>query len=98
MKKILILLLFVVVTSCHKDDNINLLVYPNPVVDYLTIDYKVSNSYVLIMTDSQNNEYYRNVIDNKKGKLVIDMSGFEKKFYYIKIIDNKSTLIQIKKM
>ncbi len=98
MKKYISLILLTVLLSCGKDSFISLEVFPNPVTTNLTIEYKMNNDNILIITDSQNNEYYRKNITDKKGTLIIDMSEVKNQFYYIKFINNKNTFIQIKKI
>lgn len=98
MKKFVLILFTTLLLSCQKDYYISLDLYPNPVSSYLTIDYKMSNNYTLIITDSNNKEYYRKRIDNKEGELIIDMSDFENKFYYIKILGDDSFSVRIEKI
>jgi uncharacterized pyridoxamine 5'-phosphate oxidase family protein len=98
MKKFVLILFTTLLLSCQKDYYISLDLYPNPVSSYLTIDYKMSNNYTLIITDSNNKEYYRKRIDNKEGELTIDMSDFENKFYYIRILGDDSFSVRIEKI
>lgn len=98
MKKFVLSLFTILLLSCQKDYYISLDLYPTPVSSYLTIDYKMSNNYTLIITDSNNKEYYRKRIDNKEGELTIDMSDFENKFYYIRILGDDSFSVRIEKI
>lgn len=98
MKKFVLILFTTLLLSCQKDYYISLDLYPNPVSSYLTIDYKMSNNYTLIITDSNNKEYYRKKIDNKEGELIIDMSDFENKFYYVRILGDDSFSVRIEKI
>lgn len=98
MKKYILITLLIILLSCDKDNFISLEVFPNPVTTNLNINYKMSNENILIITDSQNNEYYRKNITDKNGTLIIDMSDFKNKVYYIKLVKYSSNSIQIKKI